>query len=355
MSLVDALVEIRKQLQERRFANEQAISQGVVLRVLAELGWNQYDTETVCPEYPVGSGRVDFALCFSAKRPQVLVEVKRLGQADGADEQLFAYAFKHGGVPMVVLTDGNVWGFYLPGEAGSYDDRRIYKLDLLERSVEECAEKFFKYLAFQRVTSGVAIEEAKRDYQDQNRRTLAHGTIPQAWRDLIDGEDPELLDRLAREVETKCGVKPDPNDLSSFLRQMIAKLGSAAPARTAVASPVLVSSGHSTAQFTLRGKIFPCKDATEVMIGIFKNLALQDPGFPERFYRHEGNRGRIRTYVARSAEEMYPNSPNLPKAKFADPDWFIATNMSNPSKEKLIALASEVAGLRPNSDLIYSF
>ena len=35
--------------------------------------------------------------------------------------------------PFVVLTDGETWSFYLPAEQGSYEDRRVYKLDLFER------------------------------------------------------------------------------------------------------------------------------------------------------------------------------------------------------------------------------
>ena len=55
-----------------------------------------------------------------------------LGAADDGVRQALEYAF-HTGVPFVVLTDGKTWSFYLPAEQGSYEERRIHKLDLFER------------------------------------------------------------------------------------------------------------------------------------------------------------------------------------------------------------------------------
>jgi hypothetical protein len=98
-------------------------------------------------------------------------------------------------------------GFYLPAELGTYDERRVYKLDLQERTSEEAADKLTRYLSFQRTVSGSAIDDARRDYRDRNRQALARRTIPEAWTDLVEGEEPSLLERLAVEVETKCGVK----------------------------------------------------------------------------------------------------------------------------------------------------
>ena len=72
----------------------------------------------------------------STKKTAVFIEVKRVGGIKGGDRQLFEYAF-HEGVPMALLTDGQEWHFYLPLEQGSYQDRRLYKLDMINRPVEE--------------------------------------------------------------------------------------------------------------------------------------------------------------------------------------------------------------------------
>ena len=62
MSLETTLADITARLKDRGYPNEQAISQGIVLRLLQELGWDTYDPDVVWPEYQTGDGRADFAL-----------------------------------------------------------------------------------------------------------------------------------------------------------------------------------------------------------------------------------------------------------------------------------------------------
>ena len=115
MSLDTTLADIAVRLREDGFANEQAISQGIVLRVLRELDWDTYDTAVVWPEYQTGGGRADFALCHPPSKPAIFIEVKQVGGAEGAVQKALQYAF-HCGVAFVVLTDGRSWSFYLPAE-----------------------------------------------------------------------------------------------------------------------------------------------------------------------------------------------------------------------------------------------
>ena len=121
--------DIRENLRRGRYANEAAVSQSIVRRLLGTLGWPIYDPQVVYPEYTVEGRRVDYALCHPASKPRIFVEVKAVGKSEDAERQLFEYAF-HMGVPLAVLTDGREWSFFLPAGAGSYDERRIYKLDL---------------------------------------------------------------------------------------------------------------------------------------------------------------------------------------------------------------------------------
>ena len=75
MSLETTLADIIVRLRQGRFANEQAVSQGIVLRVLQELGWDIYDTTAVWPEFQTGEGRADFALCHPPSKPAEFIEV----------------------------------------------------------------------------------------------------------------------------------------------------------------------------------------------------------------------------------------------------------------------------------------
>jgi len=43
MALENTLADITAKLRQERFPNEQAISQGIVLRLLQELGWDTWD------------------------------------------------------------------------------------------------------------------------------------------------------------------------------------------------------------------------------------------------------------------------------------------------------------------------
>ena len=208
MALETTLADILERLHQGRFANEQAISQGIVLRLLQELGWDTWDTSIIWPEYQTGEGRADFALCRPPSKPAIFIEVKQPGKAEDAVRQALEYAF-HSGVPFVVLTDGKTWSFYLPAEQGSYEDRRVYKLDLFERPLSEATETLGRYLARVRVESGEALETARREYRSRHRLSQARATIPEAWRELVEKGNEDLVELLAGTVELKAGVRPD--------------------------------------------------------------------------------------------------------------------------------------------------
>jgi predicted type IV restriction endonuclease len=101
MPLETTLTDVTMRLRRGRFPNEQAISQGIILRVLQELGWDSWDTTVVWPEYSTGQGRADFALCHPPSKPAVFIEVKQPGKAEDAVRQALEYAF-HTGVPFTV-------------------------------------------------------------------------------------------------------------------------------------------------------------------------------------------------------------------------------------------------------------
>ena len=207
MALETTLADITTRLRQGRFPNEQAIAQGIVLRLLQELGWDTWDTAVVWPEYQTGEGRVDFALCHPPSKPAIFIEVKQPGKAEDGVRQALEYAF-HTGVPFIVLTDGKTWSFYLPAEQGSYEDRRVYKLDLFERSPGESTEPLSRYLARARVESGEALETARTEYRSRNRRSQARAAIPEAWRELVEKGNEDLVEFLASAVELKAGVRP---------------------------------------------------------------------------------------------------------------------------------------------------
>ena len=193
--------EIRDGIKNGRFTNEATISQGIVLRLLNSLKWPTYDTQVVYPEYALSGRRVDFALCHPPNKPLVFVEVKPIGKSDMGERQLFEYAF-HSGVPMAVLTDGREWHFFLPGEQGDYTERRLYKLDILERDIGEIEKRLKRYLDYDKICSGSALEDARKDYRDIARDRIIKSTLPHAWAKLIEEEDDLLLELIADRAES---------------------------------------------------------------------------------------------------------------------------------------------------------
>jgi len=365
MSLETTLTDIIARLRQGRFPNEQAISQGIVLRVLQELGWDIYDTTLVWPEFQTGEGRADFALCHPPSKPAEFIEVKPPSKAEDGVRQALEYAF-HTGVPFIVLTDGRTWSFYLPAEQGSYEDRRVYKLDLFERPPAEAAEILHRYLARARVESGEALEAARREYRSRNRRTQACAAIPEAWRELVEKGNEDLVAMLASAVESKAGVRPDDNDVAEFLvglgRPVIVETthDKTSPQPSPVTHRPIAprTDGESTrsGKLAIRGKAYLYHNAKDAMVIVLRELATGDPTFLERCSQHPDAQGRKRRYIARTAEELYPDRQDLRDMRESLPDgWLVATNLNNVLKKTIIRLAAEVAGLTFGKDVIVGF
>jgi hypothetical protein len=354
MALEPTLSEITARIREGKFTSEQAVSQGIVLQ---ELSWDLYDVSVVCPEYKTGEGRVDFCLCHPPSKPAVVIEVKQPGKAEDAVKQALGYAF-HTGAPFVVLTDGRTWSFYLPAEQGSYEDRRVYKLDLYERPPKEASETLQRYLARARVVSGEALETARKEYQSRSRRAQACAAIPETWRELAEKGDELLVEMLASAVESKSGVRPDVDDVAEFL----ATLGKTSVVKAAPAPPrpsTTTSRSPEPArrgQLVLKGKTHSYQSAKDAMVIILRELANADHSFLQRCSQHPDIQGRKRRYIARTAEELYPDREDLRDFREALPDgWWVATNLNNVVKKTVIRVAAEVAGLSMGKDVIVEF
>ncbi len=355
MALSKHIEKVKDGLREGRFTSEAAVSQGILLPSLHALGWPVFDTSIVIPEFSIEGRRVDYALCHPENRPCVFIEVKKVGLSEGADRQLFEYAF-HLGVPMAILTDGQEWSFYLPGEQGRYDERRVYKLDLLERDINEAVNRLERYLSYSNVCSGAALKAARSDYQNVARVRVIEENLPKAWIALLKEQDSLLLDLLAEKVEDLCGYKPDLDVCSQFLERQ--GQGNHYPVNpkpenhtvtihTAPTSPATgITRTRTVDNFNLvfKGKEIPAGSAREVMTKIFQLLVQEDKGFLDRFAARK--HGKKRRYIAREKRDLYPGRPDLSEQHSVEivPGWWLGTNYSRRNIQEIIELALEVAG-----------
>jgi hypothetical protein len=364
MSLEKHIEEIRAGIKAGRFVNEAAVSQGIVLRLLHALSWPAYDTQIVCPEYSLQGRRVDYALCHPPGKPIAFVEVKQIGQSEGAERQLFEYAF-HIGVQLAILTDGQEWNFFLPGEQGDYGERRVYKLDIVERDIPECAARLTRYLQYAASISGAAIDAAREDYRNVSRERQMKSTLPKAWTRLLEEEDELLIELVADRVENLCGYKPDPDTVARFLKENVAlkSVQAAAPqssSRAQTTSPVpipsapRISSIHkpSSIGFVLEGRNYPARSAREVLEGVFEALAKRDATVLERFASLPKH-GRTRRYLAKNSSDLYPGRPDLVRdfSMQLTSGWWLSTNHSRATIERIIEMACDVAHLKYGKDL----
>ena len=370
MSLTKHIEDVRAGIKAGRYGNEAAVSQGIVLRLLQALGWPTYDTQVVCPEFSLSGRRVDYALCHPSNKPVAFIEVKQIGQSDGAERQLFEYAF-HVGVPLAILTDGQEWNFFLPAEQGDYTERRVYKLDMVERDVAESVTRLERYLSYAQVSSGAAIAAAREDYKNVSRSRQMLSTLPEAWAKLVAEEDELLLELLADKVESLCGFKPNVDTVARFLRENVGLRGSQQATAQGTRTPPPLPPASAPVQnakpmiavpsetrlgsvgYTFEGRFTPCRNGREVLITVFEALATRDATFLERFAARPKH-GRTRRYLARSPEELYPGRPDLAReySFTLQSGWHVGTNVSHAQIERIIEMACEVSRVRFGKELI---
>lgn len=363
MSLEKHIEEIRLGIKAGCFVNEAAVSQGIVLRLLHALSWPPYDTRIICPEYSLQGRRVDFALCHPPGKPIAFVEVKQIGQSEGAERQLFEYAF-HIGVQLAILTDGQEWNFFLPGEQGNYGERRVYKLNIVERDISECVTRLTRYLQYDKSISGAAIEAAREDYRNVSRDRQMKSTLPKAWSRLLEEGDELLIELVANRVENLCGYKPDADTVARFLKENAIKSVAAAmpqpssrtqaAALVAIPSVVRIDPSHkpSAIGFVLDGQNYPARNAREVLEGVFEALAKRDATILDRFASLPKH-GRTRRYIARNSNDLYPDRPDLVRDHSIQltSGWWLGTNHSRATIERIIEMVCDVAHLEYRKDL----
>jgi hypothetical protein len=385
---------IKQALTSRRYSSEADVREAVVLPVLRSLGWDDLDPDRVMRDYALGARRVDYALSAFGRQPALFIEVKGPGPLLGVERQLFEYAF-HAGTQFAVLTNGQEWSFFLPAAPGSYEERLLYKLDLIEREVDEVVERLVRYLGFERVRSGDAPKDANRDYDDLHKERVVRHALPRAWEQIL-AEPDELLVELIVERTTSLAGYPASREL---VAEFLAKI-TGAPLRKAIsrpetsklrlaaeatgrltlarakaiqlpeAEPRSSPASHSQApsptptgsvdrpassegpfHFTFEGRELEARSATELLLRVVRTLADRQPSFLEQFA--ERARGRSRNHVARRREDVYPDRPDLiDRVIEIVPGWFIGTNISNRDKTRLLERACEAAGLRFGVDLV---
>ena len=360
--MIDLISRIQSRLAHGSFPNEAAVSHGILMPLLQALGWDPAEPDQVMPEFTSGRGRVDFALCSAPARPSVFIEVKGVGRSLEGDRQPFEYAF-HEGVPLCVLTDGREWSFYLPSGQGTYEDRRVYRLQIDDRSPEDSESVLRRYLNRDRIKSGAAFEAALQDYRDAAAKREAARVIPAAWSQLVEGPEDLLVELLSDQAEALAGFRPQPKDVIAFLQNLLTDGIKSAPP-SAITGPQGVSklaaiqprparrSAGRAVEYSVFGESRSARNANAALLDILALLSRRFPALIPNLA--EVVRGNSRNHIARSVEEIYPARPDLARAEEFAPGWLVGLNIANREKIGIIRKACEVFGLRFGSDVAIS-
>ena len=357
MSMEQILKVAVERIRSGLLSNEAQVRQAVITPILRGLDWDDSNPMEFVPEFSVDSKKVDYALCRSSANPLIFIEAKRLGGADvSGEEQLFGYAANRG-VPFLILTDGNVWNFYLSMAEGIPAERRFYRAELRrEENIPEYARFFAEHFQKSLVISGAARRKAEQRHQGNMERTKARNTIPTVWRTLLEHPDEMLRDLLAEAVESECGTKPELDDVEKFLEEQISTsimpptniAVPLAPAPT-LTPPTQSQSGGRITGFVLDGKRVEVGFGNRTLAEILKEFQRRDSGFMMRFAARTV--GRTRRLVAQSREELYDQS-NLVDSSFdMENGWWLGTNLSKRDIRKDIQIACDIAGVNFGSRL----
>lgn len=373
----DIIRDIQAKIQQNRFPNEASISQGIVLRLVRSLGWDVDDIDAVWPEFTIGTQRADFALCHPAGKPLVLIEVKQVGtMSPQAEEQLAAYAFRQG-VPLVVLTSGQDWHFYAPYGPGQFSDRRIYRLDLLERTPQEAVERLQRYLSHSEWTQGQASLSVQLDLREMLGNQETRRKLPEAWASLLSEPNPQLVELLTSQLEKQTGSEPPFGEVVRFLQNIAGKNESGPTSVATVVSrrPERVKSeptkhtvtsqrppgtikrrvSRNRPRLWINDKEIPVNNHRDRFIHVMSYLAEVAPILPEQFagtYKP----GQRPTF-ARTPQGLFPKSAHLAEQSnnWAElstaPGWYLDLNKSASTIQTLIAKACKLAGVKLGQEI----
>ena len=142
--LVDEIDRVKSEIKKFKtsLGPSEDQTRGILIDpMLRALGWNMGDSSQVYRQYPIGGGRVDYALIDVDQKPVAIVEAKGLNKPldDEHRKQVASYA-KNIRRGLSVLTNGDKWELYdNTRRRVKFDHWRILTVSIAEQSSLACA------------------------------------------------------------------------------------------------------------------------------------------------------------------------------------------------------------------------
>ena len=222
VNVTEALQRSVNSLRSGRLINEAQVKQFIILPILRSLGWDDNSIDEIVPEYEVElpdgkRGLVDYAL-FLGGNPIVFIEAKRQSNVTVQGlEQVFTYAYNQS-VPFLILTDGNIWKFYLNQAAGPPEERIFHSFEITnDEKITEYSNFFERFLSKAFIGKRETIDYVYEMKELDNKKKLTKGNIKEVWEDILENPDEYLqktiidciVTYISTAVEVKCNMKPE--------------------------------------------------------------------------------------------------------------------------------------------------
>ncbi len=166
------------------------------------------------PEYTTEKNTfVDYALLINGI-PLIFIEVKHRLEGENkrreALKQLLEYAFSEG-VPIAILTDGDLWAFYWPAAPGKMEERLVAEVQLTQTDPAVCAQLLSQYLQKQGASSEKLLEKMQSALQARK--------IPLILKSIFHSPSDKLLDLLQKEAESRGYTSLTHDQIRAFLQE----------------------------------------------------------------------------------------------------------------------------------------
>jgi predicted type IV restriction endonuclease len=215
------------------------------------------------------------------------------------------------------------------------------------------------------------LDDARNDYRSIAKKRKANSELPNAWRSLLEGPDPQMAKLLADRAASACGYPPDNDTVEDFLRTQLVlspsmlvtpsqkksrrRLEPLSPVETQRAEkPHQGQTIGGKFQYSLFNDSRSATSACGVLVDVLEDL---DVRFPKGLLQIAG--GRKRGYVSTKRSDLYPDRPDLYNddshvARLKSGLW-VGTNASTGAIRTILKQACDAVGIKFGRDLKLGF
>jgi len=221
----ETISDIRQKIANLAYKNEEHVRLSLVARMLQKLGWNIWDPCEVNSEYNAtpheDSTRVDIALFLTPRRPDVFIEVKAVGKISSdslqrAELQLRNYN-RDNTASFSIITDGQMWRFYLSQSGGKFKEKCFKVVDFLNDDLDGIEVSLCTFLKKSEIENGNAVREAQKYRLLNDIQRTMEDSLPQARRVILEPPYPSLPDALI-ELVAEEGFTVTVEEAQDFIR-----------------------------------------------------------------------------------------------------------------------------------------